>query len=256
LFKRNARGVSLTDAGQELVACAKRVLDSMRDLNDRMLSYKHGFSGELQVGIVGSYSWLPVLRKIFDKLKELGPDLRVHLQPQMSLDQLESIRTSVLDGGILTWRPRLDNEFQGFPIFRDRWAVAVPKSLAVKYTPGTLYLKDFREESFIMFPRNRSPATFDVLSELFDNASFKPTVSQTVADMPTMMGLVSSGIGCAIVPESFKKQAPEDVMVFPFMDKRTSIDLEFVWRSGNTNVLLTRFIDAARSVLAEEGPVS
>ncbi|MBN3754378.1 LysR family transcriptional regulator [Paraburkholderia sp. Tr-20389] len=252
LFVRNTRGVTLTDAGVELIACATRAIDSVRDLTDRMASFKMGLSGELNLGIVSNYSWLPILRRVFDKLADIGPGLRVHLQPQMSVDQLENLRKGRLDVGILTWRPKLDPGFQGFPVYHDRWAVVVPRSIASRYAAERAHLlSEFRRESFVMFPRECSPSTFDAVSNLFHGASFAPTLKHTAADMSTMLGLVISGIGCAIVPESYRRHVSDDVTVFSLEDAGTEFDLELVWRRDSSNVLLTRFIEAARAALSE-----
>jgi DNA-binding transcriptional LysR family regulator len=88
-------------------------------------------------------------------------------------------------------------------------------------------------------------------SKLFHTAGFHPTISHTAADIPTMLGLVSSGMGCCIAPESFSKHIP-DIGVFPLDDPQTSFDLEVVWRSGNDSVLLKRFLQAARSVVSAD----
>ncbi|MBN3856678.1 LysR family transcriptional regulator [Paraburkholderia sp. Ac-20340] len=252
LFLRNTRGVTLTEAGVELIACATRVLDSVRDLTERMSNFKLGLSGELRVGVVSNYSWLPVLQKTFDRLADLGSGLTIHLEPQMSVEQLENLRLGRLDVGILTWRPKLDPGFQGFTVFRDRWAVAVPRSIAARYATDRAHpLRAFCRESFMMFPRECSPSSFDAVSNLFHGASFLPTIKHTVADMSTILGLVISGVACAIVPESYRMQVSEKVTVYSLTDAGTAFELEMVWRLDNSNGLLTRFIEAARSVMSE-----
>ena len=248
LFVRKARGVKLTDAGIELHSLAKDVLDAVAKLEQRMAGWKGDLVGELRVGVINNYGWLPIIRRILDELRVEFPGLRIHLQPKMSLEQIIDIRNSSLDVWILTWRSPADEDLDGFPIFSDRWAVGVPRSLAARYHKGAHKLADFANEPFLMFPKESAPPIFDTLMKLFRNAGVEPTVTYTASDISTLIGLVSSGVGSAIMPTSFRRHCSEDVAVFPLNDEFTEFNLEIVWRKGNQNVLLAPFLVAARKV--------
>lgn len=248
LFVREARGVTLTDAGVEFHSLAADVLEAVARLELRMNGWRNGLVGELRVGVINNYGWLPVIRRVLDELRAEFPGLRVHLRPKMSLEQIADIRNSSLDVGILTWRSPADKDLDGFRIFSDHWAVGIPRSRAARYSNGPHKLEDFADEPFLMFPRECAPPAFDALMKLFRNANLEPAVTHIASDISTILNLVSSGVGSAIVPASFRRHCSEDVQVFPIDDEFTELNLEIVWRTGNENALLAPFLAAARNV--------
>ena len=70
--------------------------------------------------------------------------------------------------------------------------------------------------------------------------------------MPTIVGLVSAGLGCAVVPSSYRHQGPANVVIQDLPGLDLKVELELVWRTDQRDPLLTRFVQAFQD--ASEAP--
>ena len=87
LFLRHARGVKLTDAGQEMLEVAGRVEDMLIDLKGRTRGRIGQLSGELKVSSLGGV--VNFIMPAIQVFKELYPDISVSYLSDMQLMQLE-----------------------------------------------------------------------------------------------------------------------------------------------------------------------
>ncbi|MBN3838768.1 LysR family transcriptional regulator [Burkholderia sp. Ac-20349] len=251
LFYRRARGVVLTAAGEELRVRAEEILSKASALKEHIRNAVDGTSGTLHIGVLPGYSWVPSLAHSLRALVERSPAVNVVMTPALSKQQMDSIKRGELDAGIAAWRSPWDEELTGIPVLSDRLGIAVSSSLRLpKGVP--LKLTDFSSHPFLLGPRERGPAFHDALLRSFLRAGFTPIDRGIVGtDMPTLLGLVSAGVGCAVVPESQVSRGCKDVQFFLVEGLDISLTLDFVWRTDNTSPLLAHLIDAVNAYINE-----
>lgn len=245
LFERLPRGVALTRAGKECEAAATKVLHELSNLRKSITAAAGGKIGTLRIGVMPGHSVLPVLRHVLEELASESPRVSVAVETQMALAQLTAIKQGVLDAGFVAWRSPLDSSLTGDVIFRDQMVVAIPRSMAAASRP-VRRLEQLANKPFISFVREGSPSLHDLLMRAFTEAGITIMASPTAADLPTLMGLVSSGLGYAMVPASFSTQCPENVRLQTLPDLDVHFDVELVRRKNNEDPVLKRFVDAAR----------
>ena len=89
---------------------------------------------------------------------------------------------------------------------RDRFLVALPARHRLARTSGRtagkLAVRELAGEAFVMVPREIAPGLYDIVSALASRAGFSLNVAQEAIQMQTVVSLVSSGLGVAIVPGS------------------------------------------------------
>jgi DNA-binding transcriptional LysR family regulator len=188
------------------------------------------------------YSWLPGLGQAIAALSRASPDTDVQLESGLSAWQLDAIKRHELDAGVVAWRSPLDGEVEGIKIYEDRMLLAMPA--AVERNVGKIRrLKDLAGQKFILFPRAGSPSHYDALVRILKAAGIPLTRPAAVAtDLPTILGLVSAGLGCAIIPASFRLHGPAGVVFKEIGGIDLTFDLELVWRADQRDPLLASFV--------------
>lgn len=247
LFHRKARGVVLTAAGEELRHRANEILGKASALKGHVVNAMEGKSGTLRIGVLPGYSWIPPLAESLSTLLDDMPAVSAVLTPALSKQQMDAIKREELDVGLAAWRSPWDAELTGLHVFTDKLGIAVPASMGLS-EDASLHLSDFTNQPFLLGPREHGPAFHDALMRAFSRAGFSPATKKVVAmDMPTLLGLVSAGVGCAVVPEAQARRTRSDIRFFLVGGLDITLTLDLVWRTENQSRLLELFVKTVSS---------
>ena len=82
---------------------------------------------------------------------------------------------------------------------------------------------------------------------------FAPRVAQIGSDIPTVVGLVAAGMGCAFVPESLSALCPPTVQLVPLREVSDRFDVEFAFDENAATPVVARFAQALREVVGRGG---
>lgn len=242
LLVRLPRGIALTRAGEALLAHARLVLAGTESLRTQVGLAAKGKAGSLRIGVMPGYSWLPALGDAIAALSRESPDTEVLVRSGLSAWQLDAIKRHELDAGVVAWRSPLDAEIEGVKICEDRMALAMPAVVA-RGLGKVRALGDLAGQKFILFPRQDSPSHYDAMARILKAANIPTGYPGAAAtDIPTIVGMVSAGLGCAIVPSSFRHHCPAGVVLEEVRGLDLKFDLELVWRADPRDPLLSRFI--------------
>ncbi|HEX7748422.1 MAG TPA: LysR family transcriptional regulator [Bordetella sp.] len=243
LLVRLPRGVALTRAGEALLVHARLLLAGTASLRAQVGLAAKGKAGSLRVGIIPGYGWLPALGHAIAELSRESPDASVMVKSGLSAWQLEAVKRHELDAGIVAWRSPLDAEVEGVKVYEDRMVLAMPAATA-RGLGKIRALGDLAGQKFILFPRQDSPSHYDALARILKAANIPTGQPGTAAaaDIPTIIGLVSAGLGCAIVPSSYKYHCPAGVVLKEVGGLDLKFDLELVWRADSRDPLLHSFV--------------
>ncbi|WP_206995767.1 LysR family transcriptional regulator [Trinickia mobilis] len=242
LFERTTRGVSLTDAGKQLLADANRLLDDTAAAKERAQRAGRGEIGQLSIALPVMQSLAPMIADILRNYRREVPGVSLTLRHLLSETQLGWLSSGQLDAGFLLFRPADDPAFEGIPIYSEKLLLAYPADWS--WEDGKpKSLRDLNAVEFIWLPRNAAPAWHDKLIHCFFNAGFVPRTSVLGVDAPSMLTLVAAGMGCTVLPESAKHIAPSSVAFMEIPDLNIIQHWELVWRADNRSTALRRFIE-------------
>jgi DNA-binding transcriptional LysR family regulator len=138
-------------------------------------------------------------------------------------------------------------------IHSEKMAIAIPRksSLASSRNPR---LRDFAGQTFLTFPRDRSPAHYDSLMRKFAQAGIEPAESAaTASDSATLLGLVAAGLGFAIVPETFARYHQNEIVLRKIPELDMPFELQLVWSADNRDPLLLELVRAFEHPLPPDG---
>src|ERR1700756_5277055 len=246
LFERLSRGVKLSDAGKLFLEDARRILQEVTGAAVRAGSVARGRSGTLRVGFSENASWRGVVPESFRRFRELRPGAELQLRPAPSLEQLEAIRSGRLDAGFVNFMPKSDPELDQLLVARQHVELAAPKRHPLTRLKK-LRLRDLTDAPFVWFPRWANPAFYDqMMLECYRGGLKSPRIVQEGVNEPTILSLVSTGMGVGWVLATARWRCPESVVILPVMDLNMPLTLAFVWRKDNTSPLLANFIADVR----------
>lgn len=252
LFERSTRGVTLTDAGSQLLADADKLLEDAAAAAQRAQRAGRGEIGHLSIALPVMQNLAPTIAQVLKQYRKEVPGVGITLHHLLSDVQLGQIADGRLDAGFALFRPLDDPSFKGIPVYSDRMLLAYPAEWKWPRGKQPKVLKDLQNLDFIWLPRTAAPAWHDRLIHCFFEADFIPRTTVQGVDAASMLTLVAAGMGCTVVPEGARRRAPETVAFMALSDLTLRQDWELVWRGDRCSSVLQRFIDvvaASRSKL-------
>jgi len=246
LFTRTRRRVELTPAGQVLLEDARKILAISQEAVRRAVRAGKGEIGRLAVGYIGSanYSVLPDLIREFRKRYS---EVELSLAELNTNQQIEALREGRLHVGFMRPPRGIENEGLSFEtVLKESLVAALPINHKLK-SRASLPLKMLAKEPFIMIPRSRGPGFFDQIIALCQAEGFSPEIVLEASQFHTIIGMVSAGVGIAVVPASMQRSRMKGV-AFRQIENGPETALSMAWSSNNKSPVLKKFIDVAREI--------
>lgn len=244
LFERSRRKVELTAAGAWYLEEARQVLTRLDRASRAVADLAAGGGGTLRIGFVtiADYSVLPGL---LSRFKAANPGVSLSLRELVTEAQLDALAGGDLDLGFVL-PPLPAREVESIAVNREPLVVALPERHPLASGRGPIGVRALADEPFVMVPANLARGLADVVLGLCMRAGFAPRVAQEAVQMQTVVSLVSSGLGVAIVPASLLNLRRSGVVYRPVRDRHPRIELRLAWRRDARSVPLERFVELAR----------
>jgi DNA-binding transcriptional LysR family regulator len=245
LFVRTPRRVDLTHAGSTFLEQARALLARAGEAIELARAADRGEVGRLRIGFMSAtiYTLLPPVLRVF---AARFPAVRLELR-ELTLPQLRALlRNGDLDVGFL--RPPVDEvELDCETLLREPLVVALPRGhplAKLKRIP----VRRLGAEPFVMFRREPGLVLHDLVLRFCLQAGFTPRAAQEAAQTHAVVGLVSAGIGVALVPASIQATRTQGVDYRPLQEKSPSVLTALAWRRADLSPVLTAFRTSAREV--------
>jgi len=245
LLARTRRRVELTPEGARFLEEARRLLAQLEHAVLEVGRMAAG-GGRLRLGFVSlaDYGVLPRLLRAY---KAARPGVALALREMLSPDQAAALAAGELDFGLLL-PPVAGAELEHIVIQRERFVAALPARHRLARTRGPIAMREIAAEAFVMVPREFAPGLYDTVAALASRAGFTPRVAQEAIQMQTVVSLVSSGMGVAVVPASIANLGRRGVAYREIADAHSRLDLWLAWRGGPLGPAAREFVLHARRI--------
>jgi DNA-binding transcriptional LysR family regulator len=256
LFLRNRRAVALTPAGNALRPEARRLLAQAADLPALVRRAAGGEAGRLSLAFVSSadYSILPPFLR---RYRTAFPDVQIVLREATTDLQIDELLHARIDAGFLIPplpdKAKVDLDY--LPLLSEPLVLAIPTG-ALALGEGPVGLADLPPLPLIIFPRPIAPGLHDAILACYRAAGLTPEIGQEAIQMQTIVGLVSAGMGLALVPQSVSNLMRPGVEYRPLRDATPHVETGLAWRRDNDSPVLRGFLDLLRSSGAAAAPPS
>jgi DNA-binding transcriptional LysR family regulator len=245
LLERTSRRVALTDAGRALLERAKTILGAVEEAREIARGAEQGTQGRLEVGFISSatLSLLPPSIRLF---RERFGGVELELKELTSAQQIDAL----YEGGIRVGLVRLPLRAPGIrfePVLEERLVVALPSGHALEDL-DRVSLETIVDLPLIFFTRQLIPGFHAQIVELFQRVDAFPKVAQHAVHLQTIVGLVASGVGIAILPSSARRVSREGV-VYRALDVPDATSwMGLAWVEGDESKLVRNFVRTVREV--------
>lgn len=247
LVKRDAKQVTLTPAGEAFLLEARRVLAQIQRAADVVRSVAQGTQGRLDVGITGSmvYRDVPQYCRAFEAQR---PHVELCLHEMSTGEQLRALASGDLDVGFLNMGFPSD-DLAVLPLHSERLVACLPDTHPLA-DGADLALAQIAQEDFVMFARDVSPANYDNVIACMHQAGIHPRTTHAARQWLTVVALVSTGCGVALVPECMQRAGIHGVRFVPLHGSNVVAPAVMAWRKNDDRVLLSGLIETVRDCVA------
>lgn len=241
LIDRTTRSVTLTPAGVAFLPDARRILQLAESAALTVRRVPAGDLGTVVVGFTAA-SAHAVLPRLLEQTRSILPDVKLELREMVSSVQIEALMTGEIDLGMA--RPPLKRPgIVSRPLLHEQLVAALPAGHPLTEQARQLTLNDLDGQDLVMYSPVQARYFHELLISTFTIAGATPRYVQFVTQVHTMLVLVRSGIGIALVPASAATLHPEGVVfrtIGAFRER--PVELDAAWRGDSTNPALLRLL--------------
>ncbi|GGF20314.1 LysR substrate-binding domain-containing protein [Williamsia phyllosphaerae] len=241
LIDRTSRSVTLTAAGAAFLPDARHIVRLSESAVLTVRRVPAGDLGSVIIGFTGA-SAHAILPRLLDAARTTLPDVKLLLREMVSSAQIEALSRGELDLGLvrpIMTRPGIATR----PIHHERLVAALPEDHPLADAEH-LAIEDFDDQPVIMYSPVDARYFNELLISTFTAVGASPRYVQYVTQVHTMLVLVRSGIGMALVPESAMTMHPDGVVFKQVTAVRDRpVQMNAAWRADNTNPALLRLMN-------------
>jgi DNA-binding transcriptional LysR family regulator len=249
LFQRSTRQVALTDAGRTFLERAEGILEAVEEAKEAAKGADEGVRGRLEIGFISSAT-LGLLPPAIRLFRERFGGVEIELRELTSAQQIDALYAGEIRVGLV----RLPLRAPGLrfePLQEESFLVALPSGHPLEALES-VPLEAMVDQPLIFFTRQLMPSLHAQIVELFQRVGAFPNVVQHAVHLQTIVGLVASDVGLAILPEPAERFSREGV-VYRSLDAPDATSWVGLARvEGDGSLLVENFVRTVREVSESE----
>ncbi len=211
LFERVKKRIRLTAVGRNFLVLARDLIERAADLEREVSHLANGTRGWVDIGYVEGAVYSGVLPNMLRRLRQLRQQVEPNLHALRSAPQIAALTHGRLDIGFMHNPPAVDDGFQVQILQNEPLSLVLPSDHALAEQGIRIGPKALDGAPFILLGERLSPRFRERLMTACSNYGFKPKVGFEASDIPTMLGLVSGGLGFSFAQASLANSAPAGV---------------------------------------------
>jgi DNA-binding transcriptional LysR family regulator len=253
LFERNRRKTTLTAAGLAFRDDAAAALSQLEEAIRRARQAANGKLGRLRIGFI-STAGREIVPDTVRQFRELNPEVEFSLRNILTAEQVQMLEAGSLDIGFLRLPIVGHSALDVVTVHREPFVLVVPSSHKLAKRKA-VRLRELAGQYFVMYERAYAPGFHDLIFGILRDAGIVPTVSQTAGEMPTLISLVDSGMGIAILPASAVKHSVASVVACGILDRIPMSEIGIAVTKGNRATAIDNFRSFALKTLGHSRKV-
>jgi DNA-binding transcriptional LysR family regulator len=246
LFERVPQGARLTDAGVAFLQVVSPMPSRAADAVHAARRAARGEAGSLHLGFTGSAALNPVVTAAIRAYRRAFAQVELKIDEANSSMLVERLVDGRLDVAVL--RPDgLAADGVAYHRYPDEPLIlALPATHPEAGRGPRIDLKKLRGEPLILTPRALGPSLFDAAVAACRTAGFEPTLGAPAPQVVSILALVASELGVALVPASMRQLGFEGVAYRALKDPTAVVSLAIAHRRGDTSPFVKGFLQHAR----------
>jgi DNA-binding transcriptional LysR family regulator len=250
LFERGSRPVRTTDAGQFFYQHAVQILTHTAQATS-MAKRISSINMIIRIGYVSSllYALLPQIIYLF---RQNNPDIQVELLEYGTKDQIEALKLGKIDLGFGRLRIS-DPAIKRILLRKEKLKLAIHKNhYLTEYVHKGIYLSQIIDESIFSYPATQKPNFSTLIQSIFTELGLVPKNMIEVREIHMALGLVSSGEGVCIIPESASDIGMKNLVYVPILDLEAYSPISLSVRNMDQSSYVPNILACVREVFEQE----
>ena len=209
LLLRGKKGIELTPAGESVLAHCQQILNSIEEIHREASRYKSLENGKIKISAFrgASAQLLPKIRACF---KTKRPQIEIQIVEEKDCPQVEQM---VYEGRAdlgFTILPTV-KELDTIEVLRDEYVVLLPPNLKPLDKTKKISWTQLISLPIISYPNQNS--CYKQIEAYFKAAGYQFQPAEQVRESDTIVSLVATGLGAAILPQLSVFHTPKGVSV-------------------------------------------
>jgi LysR family hydrogen peroxide-inducible transcriptional activator len=231
LVERQPRRIALTDAGQSVVAHARRILEASDEIVTVAQRQRDPLAGRLRLALlptIGPY----LLPFVAARLHKALPRLDLLLYEHQTGPLLEKLQSGEIDGGILAL-PVETEGLASLPLYDEPFVLAVPTDHALAKRKSVLP-RDLDGQTLLLLEDGH--CLRDQALEVCSLSSAQEKQDFRATSLETLRQMVASSAGITLLPDLASRGAygtARGVTIVPFAKPAPVRHVGIVWRKSS-----------------------
>ncbi|HVW49842.1 MAG TPA: LysR substrate-binding domain-containing protein [Trinickia sp.] len=255
LFERIKQRVRLTPAGRDFLEQARELLSQAERIEERARQVGKGEACSLSIGYCEGVIHNGRLPAALRRFRSTHPRVKLKLSAMRSGEQIDALERSAIDVALLYNLPKPNESLESRLLTSEPFVLALSDDhpLAAR---ETLTPSDLDGMPWIALPKSLNPAARERFLAACAGCGFAPDIQFEVAHVSTTLGLVSAGLGLAIMQSSMRRMRPPGVVFKPMDWLPLLVEIHVLWRARAQTAGVRYFLRAleeteAHVVMAE-----
>lgn len=247
LFYRKNKKLSLTPVGKVFYQECKAILIRTSDALEKVHLAANGIIGDLRIGVIDGYEKTNISDSIRNFHNEY-PNVSLKFVIKSYRELWSMLENNDLDIIFNTIFESFNEERYSMIKIEDYPVMTVLHPTHPLSGRNIINIKDFYNENFIALSFDDKDMKYENSILNYMNISdIKPNIIQYSNDIETILLMVSSGLGIALIPQFaviFYNQS-QNLSIIPVeSDANLSLSINAIWNSHNTNSSIEKFVSS------------
>lgn len=247
LFYRKNKKLSLTPVGKVFYQECKAILIRTSDALEKVHLAANGIIGDLRIGVIDGYEKTNISDSIRNFHNEY-PNVSLKFVIKSYRELWSMLENNDLDIIFNTIFESFNEERYSRIKIEDYPVMTVLHPTHPLSGRNIINIKDFYNENFIALSFDDKDMKYENSILNYMNISdIKPNIIQYSNDIETILLMVSSGLGIALIPQFaviFYNQS-QNLSIIPVeSDANLSLNINAIWNSHNTNSSIEKFVSS------------
>lgn len=205
LLIRSRKGVELTEAGDIVLARAKRMIEEMDSLRSDFEARSETLEGAVQVGVIPTIAPF-LLPGIVASFRTLHPEVRVNLREELTSDLLSLVSSGEVDFAITSDVEKQELQTRSLhirEIYAEALLLIAPASHPLVLSDNPVEITDLPLDELLVLSEGHCLADQIIKA----CRSRRPSEGMECGQLETLFSLIQAGLGISIIPEMAVPQA-------------------------------------------------
>jgi DNA-binding transcriptional LysR family regulator len=245
LFDRMSKKVLLTQAGEQLLQHADKILHEMSVARESISQLGKWGRGRLRVG-ASTTACQYILPEVLNEFKKSYPQVLIAVEPGDTREAMELLRINQIDLA-LALQPKRDDEFDFIPLFTDEMCFVLSPSHPWAQS-GAVVREEIPRQQYVLYAKNSF--TFELVEEYFRAEDMVLNTVMEFGSMEAIKELVKLGLGVSILAPWIARKELEagELVSLPLGRRKLKRTWGLLhWRDRRLSLAEETFVNLCRS---------